>query len=152
STPYASGAPVAPVRRGSRNVSADGRRSGRRPHAGPLCRPPRNSRAIPAHGAPGCASSVEPMTVQGRHLALSGPAVRPVGAAVITLRHRPGFNATARTARLEDSLQVVARRHADLSARINNKLAPGPLSQLGESLGLRTPTDNEIERVQVPRP
>ena len=39
----------------------------------------------------------------------------------------------------------------DLSARIHNRLAPGPLILLGEQLGLRTPTDNEIERVPVPR-
>lgn len=92
------------------------------------------------------------MTVKGRHLVVVWIAVFLVVAAVITLRDRAGFNTTARIAQLEDSLQVVARQHADFSARINNKLAPGPLSQLGESLGLRTPTDNEIERVQVPRP
>ncbi len=73
-------------------------------------------------------------------------------AAVITLRDRAGFEATARIARLEDSLQLIDRQHLELSARIANFRAPGPLSRLGESLGLRTPSDNEIERVQVPRP
>lgn len=92
------------------------------------------------------------MTVKGRHLVVVWIAVFLLVAAIITLRDRAGFEATARIARLEDSLQVISRQHAELSARIANQRAPGPLSQLGESLGLRIPTDNEIERVQVPRP
>ena len=72
-------------------------------------------------------------------------------AVVITLRDRAAFATGDRIAALEDSVQVLGRQHDDLSARIHNRLAPGPLILLGEQLGLRTPTDNEIERVPVPR-
>ena len=72
-------------------------------------------------------------------------------AAVITLRDRAAFAAGERISVLEDSLQVLGRQFNDLSGRIENRRAPGPLGLLGEQLGLRTPTDNEIERVPVPR-
>lgn len=72
-------------------------------------------------------------------------------AATIALRDRAAFETTKRISLLADSLQVIERQYNDLSTQISNRRAPGPLSALGESLGLRTPTDNEIERVQVPR-
>lgn len=72
-------------------------------------------------------------------------------AGTIALRNRKGFAAAARIAVLEDSMQVVSRRHSDLLAEINNFQAPGHLTRLGESLGLQTPTDNQIERVPVAR-
>lgn len=72
-------------------------------------------------------------------------------AGTIALRNRQGFAAAERIAALEDSMQVVSRHHSDLSAEIANFLAPGQLTRLGESLGLQTPTDNQIERVPVAR-
>lgn len=92
-----------------------------------------------------------PIAVKGRHHVIGWIAVFLAVAAVITLRTRAGFDTGDRIALLEDSLQVLERQHADLSARIANRLAPGTLTLVGEQLGLRTPTDNEIERVLVPR-
>lgn len=92
-----------------------------------------------------------PIAVKGRHHLVAWIAVFLAVAAVITLRDRAGFAARDRIAALEDTLQVLERQHVDLSSRINTRLAPGPLSLLGEQLGLRIPTDNEIERVLVPR-
>jgi hypothetical protein len=92
-----------------------------------------------------------PITLKGRHHLVGWIAVFLGVAAVITLRDRAGFATVTRIGVLEDSQQVLQRQHADLHGRVANRLAPGELSALGESLGLRTPTDNEIERIQVPR-
>lgn len=72
-------------------------------------------------------------------------------AGVITLRDRAAFATDQRIRTRGDSLQVLLRQRAELSSRINNRLAPGALTQVGEQLGLRTPADNEIERVRVSR-
>ena len=92
-----------------------------------------------------------PITVKGRHHVVGWIAVFLAVAAVITLRDRAAFATGERIAVLQDSLQVLSRQNTDLSARIANRQAPGALTVLGEQLGLRTPTDNEIERVMVPR-
>lgn len=93
-----------------------------------------------------------PITVKGRYHVVGWIAVFLAVAAVITLRDRAGFAARDRISLLDDSLQVVSRQYNDLSARIAIRQAPGALLLLGEELGLRTPTDDEIERVLVPRP
>lgn len=92
-----------------------------------------------------------PIAVRGRHLVVGWVAVFLAVATVITLRDRAAFAAGERISVLEDSLQVLGRQFNDLSGRIENRRAPGPLGLLGEQLGLRTATDNEIERVPVPR-
>lgn len=92
-----------------------------------------------------------PITVRGRHHVVGWIAVFLGVAAMITLRDRAGFAARDRIRLLEDSLQVLSRQHNELSGRVNMRSAPGALSLVGESLGLRSPTDNEIERVLVPR-
>jgi hypothetical protein len=92
-----------------------------------------------------------PIAVKGRHHVVGWIAVFLAVAVVITLRDRAAFATAERIAALDDSLQVLLRQQVDLSGRVNDRLAPGPLSRLGEQLGLRIPTDNEIERVPVPR-
>ena len=92
-----------------------------------------------------------PIAVKGRHHVVGWIAVFLAVAAVITLRDRAGFTTRSRIALLEDSLQVLDRQYNDLNSRIAVRRAPGPLSLVGEQLGLRIPTDNEIERVLVPR-
>src|SRR5690349_7430217 len=105
--PFVSGASAASVRRGSRDAPADVCHSGRQRHAGPSCHPTRNSRPIPAHGAPGCASSAMPIAVKGRHLVVGWVAVFLAVAVVITLRDRAAFDTTTRIGALRDTLQVL---------------------------------------------
>ncbi len=92
-----------------------------------------------------------PITVKGRHHVVGWIAVFLAVTAVITLRTRAGFDARKRISALEDSLQVLSRQYSELSGEITNRTSPGTLGRIGEELGLRTPTDNEIERVMVPR-
>ena len=92
-----------------------------------------------------------PITVRGRHHVVGWIAVFLGVAAMITLRDRAGFAARDRILLLQDSLQVLSRQHNQLVVRIETRLAPGALSLTGEELGLRSLTDNEIERVPVPR-
>lgn len=92
-----------------------------------------------------------PIAIKGRHFVVAWIAVFLLVAGVITVRDRRAFATEKRVALLEDSLQVLLRQHADLLARRSTRLAPGSLMRVGERLGLRTPTDNEIERVLVPR-
>jgi hypothetical protein len=93
-----------------------------------------------------------PITVKGRHHVVGWIAVFLVVAAVITLRDRAAFATSKRIVALDDSLSVLKRQYVDVTARIENRQSPGALMRLGEELGLRTPTDDEIERVLVPRP
>lgn len=79
-------------------------------------------------------------------------AVFLVVAGMITLRDRAAFRAQDRYRVLEDSLQVVSRQYDQLSADIAARRMAGPLTALGERLGLRSPTDAEIHTVRVPRP
>jgi hypothetical protein len=92
-----------------------------------------------------------PIAIKGRHHVVGWIAVFLAVAAVITLRDRAAFATGERVRALEDSLQVLSRQYNDLSSRIAIRQAPGALMLVAEQLGLRTPTDNEIERVPVPR-
>jgi len=78
-------------------------------------------------------------------------AVFLAAAAIVSRRDRRGFQVSGRIDSLERVLQVVSRQHAEASAENAIRLAPGALSRVGEGLGLRIPTDSEIERVLVPR-
>jgi hypothetical protein len=93
-----------------------------------------------------------PIAVKGRHLVVGWVAVFLVVAVVITLRDRAAFATGERIDLLQDSMQVLQRQYNDLSGRIAVRTSPGALGVLGESLGLRFATDNEIERVPVARP
>lgn len=75
-----------------------------------------------------------------------------VVAGIIAFRDRSAFRAQERYDVLGESLQVVSRQHDQFSAEIADRLASGPLTALGERLGLRSPSDTEIETVPVPGP
>lgn len=92
------------------------------------------------------------LSLKGRYLVVAWTAVFLVVAGVITLRDRAAFRAQDRHRVLQESLQVVEREHAELLADINTRLSAGPLTALGERLGLRNPSDAEIETVRVPGP
>jgi hypothetical protein len=92
-----------------------------------------------------------PLSLKGRHYLVGWVTVFLAVAAVITLRDRAAFATNTRIASLEDSLRVLGRQSNDLSTRLANRQAPGALSVVGERLGLKAPTDNEIERILVPR-
>ncbi len=92
------------------------------------------------------------MPLKGRYLVVAWVAVFLVVAGIITRRDRLGFAALERYNAIAESLQVVQRQQAELSADIQTRESPGALVQLGLRLGLRTPTDTEIEQVSVPAP
>jgi hypothetical protein len=73
-------------------------------------------------------------------------------AAIVSQRDRRAFRTADRIDSLARVLQVVSRQHSVLQSEINTRLAPGELSRIGTALGLRVPTDSEIEQVGVPRP
>lgn len=91
-----------------------------------------------------------PISLRGRYLVVAWIAVFLVVAGIITLRDRAAFAARQRLGAIAESLQVVSRQYSELSAEIETTLSPGRLTLLGERLGLRTPTDTEIEQVPVP--
>jgi hypothetical protein len=93
-----------------------------------------------------------PLSLRGRYLVVAWTAVFLVVAGSITLRDRAAFRALERYRILQESLQVVSRQHDELLADINNRVTAGELTALGERLGLRIPTDTEIELVRVPEP
>jgi hypothetical protein len=92
-----------------------------------------------------------PLSLRGRHYLVGWITVFLAVAAVITLRDRAAFTTNERIAALEDSLRVLGRQHYDLTSRLVIRRTPAALSVVGERLGLKAPTDNEIERIQVPR-
>jgi hypothetical protein len=92
-----------------------------------------------------------PITLRGRHYALAWVAVFLALAAIVSQRDRRGFRTAERIDSLARAFQVVSRQHAELQTEINTRLAPGELSRVGAALGLRVPTDSEIEQVGVPR-
>lgn len=93
-----------------------------------------------------------PISLKGRHYVVAWIAVFLVAAGIIALRDRAAFQATKRIAALSESLQVTNRQLVEVSTDIVNRTAPGELGRVGERLGLRIPTDSEIEQVRVPRP
>jgi hypothetical protein len=89
---------------------------------------------------------------KGRYLVVAWIAVFLAVAGVITLRDRAAFRTQETLRVVEESLQVVSRQHAELTADIANRLSAAVLTPLGESRGLRIPTDTEIETITVPGP
>ena len=92
------------------------------------------------------------LSLKGRYLVVAWTAVFLAVAGVVTLRDRAAFRALERYEVLEDSLQVVARQHTELLSEINTRGSLGALGELGARLGLRIPTDGEIEQVRVTGP
>jgi hypothetical protein len=92
-----------------------------------------------------------PIAIKGRHYALAWVAVLLLAAAIVSLRDRRGFKVAKRIEALEHTHQVVSHQLMEVQADINNRTSPGQLRRVGERLGLRIPTDSEIEQVGVPR-
>lgn len=92
-----------------------------------------------------------PIAIKGRHYALAWVAVLLLAAAIVSLRDRRGFKVTKRIEALERTHQVVSHQLLDVHAEVTIRTSPGELRRVGERLGLRIPTDSEIEQVGVPR-
>lgn len=92
------------------------------------------------------------ISLRGRYLVVAWIAVFLVVAGIVTLRDRAAFRVQKSMALVEESLQVVERQHNELNAEIANRKSSGALTPIGERLGLRIPSDTEIETVRVTEP
>ncbi len=89
---------------------------------------------------------------RGRYLVVAWVAVFLAVAGAITLRNRAAFRVQKALAAVAESLQVVERQRDELTSDIETRRSASALTPLGESRGLRIPTDTEIETIVVPGP
>ncbi len=90
------------------------------------------------------------MLVKGRYLVIGWTAVFLAVAGAIVLRTRRGYETQSRLVSVRDSLQAIRAARDKLGRAIGTLESSAELEPQVERLGLRSASDSEIIRLQLP--